>query len=187
MMIHGQTKSTLERTMTMPPKIFNDWKLNFATLIICLSVFSCRQAVVAFGGGIVDNGDKPTDSNGGTPTSDGQHPHSLPSDGVMADTPLFNGRHTIGLPKAYEKSSPSATHDIFSMSDRSVIEFRLVDAACSGTATRVTTLGATLITCQANGSLNVWDIEATNGDIVHVVSSLDADILDPIFDTFKTP
>ncbi len=172
----------------MLTNVFSRWKLNCATLIICLSVFSCRQAVVAFGGGIVDNGDKPTDSNGGTPTCDnGQGPHSLPSDGLMADTPLFGGKHTLSLPKAYEKSSPSATHDIFSMADRSVIEFSLVDAACSGTATRVTTLGATLITCQADGALNVWDIEATNGDIVHVVSSLDADLLDPIFDTFKTP
>ena len=143
---------------------------------------------MAFGGGIVDNGDKPTDSNGGTPTADnGQQSHNLPSDGEMADTPLFNGRHTISLPKAYEKSSPSATHDIFSMNDRSVIEFSLVDAACSGTATRVTKLGATLTTCQSEGALNVWDIEAPNGDTVHVVSSLDADLLDPIFDTFKTP
>jgi len=172
----------------MLTNVFSRWKLNCATLIICLSVFSCRQAVVAFGGGIVDNGDKPTDSNGGTPTADnGPQSHHLPSDGLMADTPLFGGKHTISLPKAYEKRSPSATHDIFSVDDRSVIEFSLVDAACSGTATRVTPLGATLITCQADGDQNVWDIEATNGDIVHVISSLDAASLDIILNTFKTP
>ena len=178
----------MKKTKTMRPYIFNHWKLKCATLFIFLSLFSCRQAVIAFGGGIVDNGNKPTDSNGDDPMNDHtSQSGSLPPEEYMAETQLFNGKHSVKLPKNYEKSSPSGTHDIFSISDRSVIEFSLVDAACSGSFTRVTTLGATLISCQANGALNVWDVEATNGDIVHVVSSLDAASLDIILDTFKTP
>ena len=45
----------MKKTKTMRPDIFNHWKLKCATLFIFLSLFSCRQAVIAFGGGIVDS------------------------------------------------------------------------------------------------------------------------------------